>query len=104
MNIGDAFTAGVKKIVETMGQDMQIDRGGTTTTIKVAITSIPKEQGKLINSLGIDGSIAYVLPVTPKPEKFDTITAQTGTVYTVFISNEILVSGALVGHKLGLKK
>jgi len=105
MSIAADFKTGVNQIVSIMGTDCQHQSGAAPAVVlRVAISAIPKEDGELINAIGIDGSLGYVLPATPGPKKYDSITTPTGTVYAVHIVSEILVSGELIGYRLGLKQ
>jgi NAD(P)H-flavin reductase len=105
VSVAGDFKSGVRTIIKTLGSDCAYQRsGGSIETIRIAITSIPKDQGELINAVGIDGSMGYLLHTTPEPVKFDQVTTPTGTIFTVHHASEILVAGSLIGYKIGLKK
>jgi len=105
VTVAQDFSRGVTEIIRALGSNIQYQRRtGAPVALRVAITSIAKDEGELINAVGIDGSTGYLLPITPAPVKFDTITTPGGTVYAVHHVSEILIDSAVIGYKLGLKQ
>ena len=106
MNIPDAFEQGLKTIIDTLGSECDYHRVGLSAVpkVKIAISSIPKEQTELIASIGIDGSMGYLLPITPAPVKYDGIEMPGGGKWAVHYVGEIIVGGSIIGYRLGLKR
>jgi hypothetical protein len=101
MTAGLEVKNGINQVVQLMGTNVQLeDLAGGIRPIRAAITSIGKEDGALINAVGIEGRIVYALPLTPDPLKFHTITTPTGKVYTIHDIHEILVDGVVGGYKM----
>jgi len=105
MTVKDHFVQGLHTIIDTLGGDVgYTPTGGALKVVRLAISAIPKENAELIASVGIDGSMAYLLPIVPAPEKYDQIHTKSGSVWAVHVVSEIIVAGDLVGYRLGLKK
>jgi len=104
--LSDHFDQGLKTIISTLGSACDYHRRGVSVAekVQIAISAIPKEQTELIAAIGIDGSMGYLRPITPAPVKYDGIETPGGGKWAVHTVGEIIVSGKLIGYRLGLKR
>jgi len=105
MAVVDQFEDGIQIIISAMGSTYALGGAGKTDRqVRLAIGTLGKESESLINAVGIDGRVGYILPIDPLPEKFDTVTSQlTQMVYVVYDAFPVIVDDRIIGVKLILK-
>jgi len=105
MAVVDQFEDGIQKIIAAMGSTY--DLGGKNKadrTVRLALGSLGKDNPELINAVGLDARTGYILPLSPLPEKFDTLTSRTNQmVYVVYDAFPVIVDDRIIGVKLILK-
>lgn len=102
MAVEQDFANAISTIVAQLGSSYTHETtAGVQTPVRVAVATLGREDAELVNALGVDARVAYMLPMTPAPQKFDTLTgATTGSVYTVHDAHSVVVNDVIVGHKL----
>jgi hypothetical protein len=103
MPFGADIAAGVAQVIAQAGNPTTYtDATGTVHTIRMAVTSVDKEDTAIANAVGIEGAVGYILPsVTPVPAKFDTMAITTsGRTYTVEAVHPLTGDNRVVGYKL----
>ena len=104
MTIASDFQTGIGQIIAQLGSNVTYTQNaGGTHTLRVAVTQIPRDEGELVNALGLEGSMCYLAPPGFTPVKFDSITMPTGRIYNVEFVSEVIIDSNLAAYKLGLK-
>lgn len=102
--IAGTFANGIFQIIKIMGSDMSLEAPtGAIRPIRAAITTIGKDDGELINAVGIEGRVMYLRTLDPPPKKFDRVIAPNAAVYVIQNVHDIMVDNTVVGHKCVLK-
>lgn len=101
MTIATDFSGGIDQVIKVLGNNVTYtDNAGTTHNVRMAISTVGKDDGAVVNALGLDARIGYIKPMTPAPQKFDNVSAPSGEVFTVHDVNAVMVDSAVVGYKL----
>ena len=89
-----------REMLALMGTRLVLtDSAGTTRDLRGAIIPFGKDDGPLIQSIGIEGRKVQFEAITPPPKKYDTITEPvSGMVYAVQDVRAAVVAGTLIGY------
>jgi hypothetical protein len=102
--IATTFESGMREIIRRMGSDMALEApSGATRPIRAVITSIGRDDGDLINAVGVEARVMYLLSIDPPPEKFDRVILPNTRSYVLQDVLEIMVDNQVIGHKCPLR-
>lgn len=105
MAISGDFAKGLKDIITQLGTPATVeDTAGGVRNVRIAISTLGKEDQALINSLGEDARVIYAQTLNPRPAKFHRFKIQASNeVFVIHTSHNIIIDNVIVGHKFMVK-
>ena len=103
MALDAEFISGISKIIDELGSIHTLKAAGVTNIVRGVVSRVEDRNAQLVNSVSIESKIFYCMPLAVKPKKFDQLTDSQGTNYVIKDVHDLIVSGAIVCHQIGLK-